>query len=367
MSRNHIPSLDGIRALSIGIVFAAHAGVSKLFPGGFGVTVFFFLSGYLITTLLCREYDRHGSIAFRAFYLRRVLRLGPPLLATLALGTALVLLGLADGELSLGAYVSQILFVYNYFHLLAPDETTISGLDVLWSLAIEEHFYFLWPALFLLFARGRIRVPHLTLLLLAVLIWRLVRFYVLGNSAVSIYSSTDTRIDSLLYGCLLALLAADGRADRMFGPGRAVTLIWIAVAIGVLLPTFVLRGDGFRETFRYTIQGLALMPLFHYAVTQADRPLFRWLNGRIIRRIGLYSYTLYLVHQVVIYALARNGLPPFGSLPNTLLALALSLGWAALVNEALEKPFVRLRAAMTGHPGAKTPPGKTMSQEPRRV
>src|ERR1700733_3228445 len=83
----HIPSLDGIRAASFLIVFAAHAGLADLVPGGFGVTVFFFLSGYLITTLLRMEWQQSGTVSLKQFSLRRVLRILPPFYFTLLLAT----------------------------------------------------------------------------------------------------------------------------------------------------------------------------------------------------------------------------------------------------------------------------------------
>ncbi len=78
----HIPSLDGVRALAFLAVFLCHAGLDRIFPGGFAVTVFFFLSGYLITTLLRREFEKTGTISFGKFYYRRALRIFPPLFRT---------------------------------------------------------------------------------------------------------------------------------------------------------------------------------------------------------------------------------------------------------------------------------------------
>src|SRR5690242_11117871 len=89
----YIPSLDGIRALAVMIVFVAHAGLGSWVPGGFGVTVFFFLSGYLITTLLRMEYDRSGTISLKDFYLRRVLRIFPNMYTVLFVASALTMLG----------------------------------------------------------------------------------------------------------------------------------------------------------------------------------------------------------------------------------------------------------------------------------
>ena len=96
-----IPSLDGIRAISFMLVFLAHAGFPYI-PGGFGVTVFFFLSGYLITTLLRREAEETGTLSFKLFYLRRVLRILPPFYAVLLLAFVLTRVGLLPHDVLVG-------------------------------------------------------------------------------------------------------------------------------------------------------------------------------------------------------------------------------------------------------------------------
>src|SRR4051812_45555770 len=112
---NHIPSLDGLRAISFGIVFIAHAGLEKVFPGGFGVTVFFFLSGFLITTLMRTEFEKSGTVSLKAFYLRRVLRILPPFYVVLTLATALTAVGFLGGELIPSAVAAQFLHYANYW------------------------------------------------------------------------------------------------------------------------------------------------------------------------------------------------------------------------------------------------------------
>src|SRR5947209_14639069 len=102
-----IPSLDGIRACAMLLVFAAHAGLNERVPGNFGVTVFFFLSGYLITTLMRVEFGRTGTISLRAFYLRRVLRIFPPMYLVLAGASLLTVTGLLEGSVRLDALVPQ--------------------------------------------------------------------------------------------------------------------------------------------------------------------------------------------------------------------------------------------------------------------
>ena len=109
-----IPSLDGIRAIAVSLVFFAHSGLEHLIPGGLGVTVFFVLSGFLITTLMRIEYDKLERIDFRGFYLRRVLRLAPPLLVVVAAALVLSQLNIIEGDFS----ATGLLAVLFYFCLL---------------------------------------------------------------------------------------------------------------------------------------------------------------------------------------------------------------------------------------------------------
>src|SRR5256885_153939 len=151
----YIPSLDGLRAASVMLVFAAHSGLKDRVPGNFGVTVFFFLSGYLITTLLRVEHDRTGAISLRGFYLRRILRIFPPYYLVLAIATALMLTGALPGpRLQLDALAAQALYLTNYYIIghgwwdgRAP------GTWIFWSLSVEEHFYLVFPLLYLLLLR----------------------------------------------------------------------------------------------------------------------------------------------------------------------------------------------------------------------
>ncbi len=344
-----IPSLDGIRAVSIAIVFLAHSGASDLIPGGFGVTVFFFLSGFLITTLLAREQDRHGAISLRAFYLRRVLRLLPPVLIVLAAATALVLGGLVEGDLSIPTFLSQIFFYYNYHAQMPGVGTSVNGLGILWSLSVEEHFYLVWPVLFIAIARGWIGIGGVLVLLAGILAWRYVRMAVLGADEWTLYISTDTRFDSLLYGCLLALMVWRGHAARVFPQAFAARAILIGGALVVLLATFVIRDDAFRSTFRYTVQGIALMPLFYYAVHRPRDLVFRPLNWAPLRMVGLWSYTIYLCHFVIIEALVHTGFGQIGDARLIGLSAVLSCGFAALVYHVVEQPMKPLRAQLSGH------------------
>lgn len=266
------------------------------------------------------------------------------MLLTILLAFILVAAGWAKGDLSVEATLAQIFFVCNYYSLNPNSVSSVEGIGILWSLAVEEHFYLIWPAIFLFIARGKIGLRHLFWLLFAILVWRCVRFFVLGDTHWEIYISTDTRFDSLLYGCLLALLIARGdvpawvHRPHIFYP----TLI---VCFLLLVATFLWRDPAFRSTIRYTMQGIALMPIFFYATQRSDNPLFYLLNTRAIRRIGVYSYTPYLVHFVILYALWNTGFSK-GEFSTVLLAASLSLIWAALVYRFAEQPLHGLRARL---------------------
>jgi len=359
-SPNQIPSLDGIRAVAVLIVFVSHLHIVNLIPGGFGVTLFFFLSGYLITTLLAREFDKTGQIALGHFYLRRLLRLSPPLLITLALAIGLHFAGLVEGQVDPGTVLSQIFYYYNYWSLhFGPTSgggpvaygqgDTIPGLGLLWSLSIEEHFYLIWPAIFVLVARKSLTLTHITIFIVVVLLWRTFRFLVIGSDPWTIYSSTDTRIDMLLFGCLLALLS--WRRDlRQIAPQGVVKYLIMAGACLAILASFAIRDELFRSSLRFTIQGLALMPLFYYAVTNAGDLIFRPLNWGPVRRIGAYSYTIYLSHHVIILLLLQMGIARLGELKMALLSGAITLIYAALMHRFVEQPCHELRRRIGSAP-----------------
>lgn len=345
---SYIPSLDGIRALSIMIVFFGHAGVSSNIPGGFGVTIFFFLSGFLISSLLINEIESYDRIAFVAFYKRRVIRLGPPLLVTILAGLILASVGLVSGDMHPGVILSQIFFYFNYYNLYGPTESSVTGFEILWSLAVEEHFYLIWPLVFLALARSWLSIRHLIIILAAILLWRCLRVFWIGDGEWVIYTSTDTRIDNLLFGCLLAMLVWKGHVDTILRAG-VIHYVVIAVAMLVLVATFLIRDDVFRSTLRYSLQGLALLPLFYYATKFPDFFLYRPLNWMPIRRIGHWSYTIYLSHFVIIHAMRENGMEAWGTGVFTLLAGILAIAWAAMVYQVIERPLHKVRAGLSGH------------------
>lgn len=140
----YLPALDGIRAICILLVFVGHQGFDKVIPGGIGVTIFFFLSGFLITNILFAEYRKAGRISLRNFYMRRLLRLYPALLFMLGVFTLYLT---CTGQAFAGSELVAALFYFENYHRLYINPAA-DQFWILWSLAIEEHFYLVFPFLF---------------------------------------------------------------------------------------------------------------------------------------------------------------------------------------------------------------------------
>jgi peptidoglycan/LPS O-acetylase OafA/YrhL len=155
------------------------------------------------------------------------------------------------------------------------------------------------------------------------------------------YLASDTRIDSILFGCALAT-----GANPMLDPLRGPPALWkyLLLPLGMLLLafTFLYRDWGFRETWRYTLQGLALTPLFVMAMREPKWWPFRWLNLKPVRYVGVLSYSLYLLHHATIY-LFEERLPGMNVYLRAALELAAALVLAQAINRFIEKPCARLR------------------------
>ncbi len=343
----NIPSLDGIRAAAVMIVFVGHAGLGYVVPGGFGVTVFFFLSGYLITTLLRREHERTGRISLRNFYLRRIYRIFPPLYLVLAILITLKLAGVIPYPMSGWAVAAQLLHLTNYYLLLFPgvEYAPVVPYSVpMWSLAVEEHFYLLFPLALLLLLRKN-SYPRAALALAAacalVLAWRLVLVAALENAVNYTYMATDARVDSLLFGCIMALWMNPALDEAPEGIGARGWAVLCAAALVLLLGTFLYRDPAFREGLRYTVQGIALFPLFYCAVRYARSPFFSWLNLRPVRALGIISYTVYLSHFAAIQLTGK--LLGVSGFTRGVLGFAFTVAFSAACYVLIERRFALLR------------------------
>jgi len=341
----HIKGLDGIRALSVVLVVVAHSGFNKIVPGGFGVTVFFFLSGFLITTLLQKEFERKNEISYLNFIIRRVLRIFVPFYFVYLLLLLLNLFGLYPASFTLDGVLSQLLFYTNYYKIYGDSEHLLNGTGVIWSLAVEEHFYIIFPLLFIYFVKKNISYLFYFSIFLCfvILFWRLFLSFYITDSA-RFYLATDTRFDSILYGVILSLFMYKNKMFKIITDNRLnkFDFFVISLSIVLLLFSFLYRDEVFRNVFRYSIQGLSLIPLFYYVVTRPEHYFFSWLNSHILIKVGLFSYMIYLVHVPIITVL-KNYLGFEDGIVLLFFTAFLAYYWSLISYKYLERPVLRLK------------------------
>jgi peptidoglycan/LPS O-acetylase OafA/YrhL len=347
---HYLPALDGLRAISILLVLMAHAGLGQLVPGGLGVTIFFAISGFLITRQIDHEIARTGRLDLGQFYARRFLRLAPALLAYVALATPLAI-QLGAG-ISPGGLLAALFYLANYWWLYVgyPHGTPF---PILWSLAVEEHYYAVFPlAMAALLPKPRALIRAILALCALALLWRLALATACGDATAPsrlcglppgpdtlpgarLYLATDTRFDAILAGALAALLAPAR-------PGRAHAWSPWAGAM-LLLPALAIRVPLFRDTLRYTLESAASALLVHHIAGFPHGPLATLLSTRPLRLVGKLSYSLYLYHFVVSLVILRIHGPFDWRSPAFYLYFALSFLLATASYVLVERPMLRLR------------------------
>ncbi|MFZ6772451.1 acyltransferase family protein [Undibacterium sp. SXout7W] len=339
-SQQRVLALDGLRAVSILLVLFSHAWLGHIIPGGLGVTIFFFISGFIITRLMIEEWDSTGTISIKKFYIRRFFRLMPALVVFVLLSLAVMMV--AGVQWRWVELLSVFFYYANYYGIFIgfSGDALPPPLSITWSLAVEEHFYMLFPFFFLtvIAIPKRFFLISISILLIA-LMWRVYLAYGVGLEHLPhyrIYKATDTRADSIVYGVCLSFLLA--RVPASFA--------WLSqkrtVLTGVVLMLFSLlyRNEEFRETFRYSIQGIALTCLFCYLVLT---PTFasQILSHRFFVYIGKISYSLYLYHWLV-FGVITMWLPDLGLYFRIGLMLFLSFVLAHLSYRFVEQPMLKL-------------------------
>jgi peptidoglycan/LPS O-acetylase OafA/YrhL len=338
MGGSRIPSLDGLRALSIGFVLLGHLcgtqGFVKAIPhvgglGELGVRVFFVISGFLITTLLLKEWRDTGSISIRDFYLRRVFRIFPAFYAFLIC----VLLLAALGVIRLRPFdaLAAATYTMNYH----PQRSWWVG--HLWSLSVEEQFYLLWPLLLRLASPAR-GVWVAAAAVLAAPFVRVAVWVLLPASRVSIGESFPTICDALATGCLLACLR--DRLALLPGYLAALRSPWFlllpAAAVVVALSTGGMVAINFAMA--QTFCNVAIAISIDRWARFPDGLTGRLLNSRPLVFVGVLSYSLYLWQQLF---LNRHSTATVNSFP---LNLGLAFAAAIASHYLVERPFLRLRA-----------------------
>jgi len=339
-----IPGLDGLRALAVGAVLAFHFGVPGLGGGMLGVDIFLALSGFLITSLLLTERARTGRVSLGRFWQRRARRLLPALILTLA-GVAVLShwVALVPAAQLRGDLLAALYYGSNW-HYVAAGENYFSQYGApspllhLWSLAVEEQFYLVWPLATVLVLRRWGRAGVLAVAgsgTVASAVWTLV-LYRHGAGVSRLYYGTDTRAQALLAGATLAAALAGGvpawarSAAKWVGPAGLVVLAWCLHSVS---------GSGaFLYQGGFLLVAAAACAVMACAALQPDGGLARALSLGPVRYVGRISYGLYLYHWPVFLVLdhARTGLAGPGLLG---LRLAATAAMAAVSFRYIEEPI----------------------------
>lgn len=338
--KTYKPYLDGLRGISILLVVIAHGGLGHFVPGGLGVTIFFFISGYLITSLLIKEQVENKSVNLMNFYMRRLWRLLPAMAVYILI--AVLLINYLNGFVYWPEPLSAIFYLSNYYIIFGGYNyvgDAYSPLSILWSLAVEEHFYLFFAPL-IAFVKNKKSIFFSIIALLLIPLFIRLLMTVFTSTAFSeeyTYRATDARIDSIAYGCLLAVMRDTG-FTRFRG--------YFVVVMGLvgLFFSLIYRDEIFRQTLRYTLQGICLYFIFRELIyTEKMKFLRQTLATPILVYVGKLSYSMYLYHWLALILTVTF----FGKIEIKSQWQAIYWGGSLLLSilsyYAIERPTLRLR------------------------
>jgi peptidoglycan/LPS O-acetylase OafA/YrhL len=334
----YIPTLDGWRAVAVCLVIGAHCDImlgnngswlamrfAALFMhAGYGVDIFFALSGFLICTLLLREKERLQTISISRFYTRRVFRILPPMLVYVIFVSCLASLR------PLPNIGKSELFAVLFFYRNYVEGTWYTA--HFWSLAVEEHFYLFAP-LFILLLDRKWAIRSALILIAACIGIRYVEFTHGMFPGTSIHFRTENRFDGLLWGCLLAFILRSPSAEKWLREHLSLPIfVGTIIAAAALLEVFE------SQPSRRTIVACAMPILIAYTVLNPASIVGRLLELPVLKWIGRISYSLYLWQTLFLPPMARP-LGVFQAFPIALLAPVIC---ASLSFYLVEKPMVGL-------------------------
>ncbi len=328
-------------------VFLFHAQIIPHVPGELATTVFFFLSGYLITTLFVREHRKTGSINLGGFYYRRVLRTLPPLFVALVLALGIhFLLGVGEPLIPWKAAGGFLNYTNYGLALTGDDAGFLPGTILLWSLAVDEHYYLLFAPAFRSAVKRvsmRVIIGSILALCAAVLAWRVWLVWRSGDVTYRETMASDTRMDSILWGSLLALWR-----NPALEPEKAKALIkpiWLMAGAAGLVFVEVCRNRQFAGTFGFTIQGLCMIPIFALAIMQGGKGVLKFLQWPWLVWVSRASYPLYLLQWIMISTCEKYVHAP--RIAQMAVAALLTLGLGAAMHYGLERPILAMRKGKT--------------------
>lgn len=350
--RRYITGLDGIRAIAVIMVLAYHLKLALFKSGFLGVTVFFVLSGYLITGILISEVEEEGTIDLKNFWLRRIRRLVP---AVMSMAVVIIFVSAVVNRIIFTKgckdFLASVLGFNNWwqiFNKVSYFEAAgvPSPFTHCWSLAIETQFYLIYPLILLgiyklVKSRGEGRAKRgllfagVTLLLALISVILMIVLFDPQQDASRVYYGTDTRAFSLLFGALLAILWEYRMVPRRLS--ASVNMVLGSVSFAVLLVmTIAINGS---SNFWYRggqFFGTILTVLMVYAVSGRKTWLSRFLSNPVLKWIGDRSYSIYLWHYPIILLISKGIKASWWI---TLIEIVLSVALAELSYRFIETPI----------------------------
>lgn len=350
--RRYITGLDGIRAIAVIMVLAYHLKLALFKSGFLGVTVFFVLSGYLITGILISEVEEEGTIDLKNFWLRRIRRLVP---AVMSMAVVIIFVSAVVNRIIFTKgckdFLASVLGFNNWWQIF----NKISYFEAVgvpspfthcWSLAIETQFYLIYPLILLgicklVKSRGEGRANRgllfagVTLLLALISVILMIVLFDPQQDASRVYYGTDTRAFSLLFGALLAILWEYRMVPRRLS--ASVNMVLGSVSFAVLLVmTIAINGS---SNFWYRggqFFGTILTVLMVYAVSGRKTWLSRFLSNPVLKWMGDRSYSIYLWHYPIILLISKGIKASWWI---TLIEIVLSVVLAELSYRFIETPI----------------------------
>ena len=350
--RRYITELDGIRAIAVIMVLAYHLKLALFKSGFLGVTVFFVLSGYLITGILISEVEEEGTIDLKNFWLRRIRRLVP---AVMSMAVVIIFVSAVVNRIIFTKgckdFLASVLGFNNWwqiFNKISYFEAAgvPSPFTHCWSLAIETQFYLIYPLILLgiyklVKSRGEGRANRgllfagVTLLLALISVILMIVLFDPQQDASRVYYGTDTRAFSLLFGALFAILWEYRMVPRRLS--ASVNMVLGSVSFAVLLVmTIAINGS---SNFWYRggqFFGTILTVLMVYAVSGRKTWLSRFLSNPVLKWMGDRSYSIYLWHYPIILLISKGIKASWWI---TLIEIVLSVVLAELSYRFIETPI----------------------------
>ncbi len=327
----NIPALDGLRAISVALVIFYHAGIPV--SGPLGVLIFFVISGFLITWLLLKENEKHGTVSLRGFYRRRTFRIFPAFYCFWVVSVALRML--SRGSVPWPTAWSSFFYYANYYHgIVRPADQFLIHT---WSLAVEEQFYLFWPLVFLLFRKNGTRLAWATVGIIAVVCAHRTALCLSGTPYQYTRYTFDCRADSILWGCLLAVLLRNGYLRPLWSV--VCRFSWLALIPATIVA--VLANTGVPDVIVLTVLPPLVAVLIAQLVLQSEGQMWSWLDSGVARYFGKISYPLYLYHGIGLGIATRLPVHPAVQL---LLTVGIAVGIASLSYYVIERPLLKYKA-----------------------